>query len=376
MSLEVDIEKTLGTFHLKVAFKVDGEIFVMFGESGAGKTLTLQCVSGIQTPDRGLIRLNGKTIFRANDTIRKQSLSIHKRRIGYVFQDYALFPHLTAEENIGYGAEKIPGLDGRIKTMLERMHLIGLEKRYPDQLSGGQQQRVAIARALIPEPQTLLMDEPLASLDGTVRERLREDIRQLQAELGLNILYVTHSLDDAFSVGHRFAIFHEGHLEQVGPTEEVFRRPWTPVVARLMGTQNVFEAHVLKVTPEALVIDWNGIQLNALPQLAEVGARVSFFIRPEDVKLIYTDRPLIRALQDNVIKGRIIRKTPKGHMNLLSLRVAGTDSEVDLKLEIRFPHHNYRTMSLNAGSPISSAVPKEAIHILPGRNTKSSQTIE
>ena len=375
MSLEVDIEKTLGTFQLKVNFKVDGEIFVMFGESGAGKTLTLQCVSGIQTPDQGLIRLDGKTLFHSNDNFRKKSVSINKRCIGYVFQDYALFPHLTAEENIVYGAKKNELLDGRIKTMLERMHLNGLEKRYPDQLSGGQQQRVAIARALMPEPKTLLMDEPFASLDGTVRERLREDIRQLQAELSLNILYVTHSLDDAFSVGHRFAIFHEGKLEQVGPTEEVFRRPWTPVVARLMGTQNVFEARVLRVTPEALIIDWNGIQLHAPPQLAEVGAMVGFFIRPEEVKFLYTDRPIVRALQYNVVKGHIIRNTPKGHMNLVSFKVAGTKPDADLKLEIRFPHHTYKTLNLNAGSPISSAVPKEAIHILPGRGIKQSQSI-
>jgi molybdate transport system ATP-binding protein len=233
--LRIDIEKRLATFNLRVRMEMGAEILVLFGPSGAGKTQTLNAIAGLTTPDSGEIILGGAPFFRSGQNGHAFNLPPHKRRVGYVFQQYALFPHLTALENIAYALWRQPGARARAEALLERMHLAQWSNRYPHELSGGQQQRVAIARALAMKPRVLLMDEPFSALDGPTRQRLHQDLIALQQEENLIVVYVTHNLADAFAVGHRLAIMREGRIEQAGVPEDVRRNPANPLVLAALG---------------------------------------------------------------------------------------------------------------------------------------------
>jgi molybdate transport system ATP-binding protein len=225
--LKVNIEKRLATFNLSVQIEVGAEILVMFGPSGAGKTQTLNAIAGLMTPDAGQITLDGTAFFRSAGagTAPPLNLPARKRRVGYVFQQYALFPHLSALENVSYALWRQRGAQARAEALLERMRLGDLAHRYPHELSGGQQQRVAIARALAMEPRVLLMDEPFSALDSEIRGQLHQDLLRLQAEAELIVIYVTHNLEDAFTVGHRLAVVRNGRIEQVGEPREIFPHP-------------------------------------------------------------------------------------------------------------------------------------------------------
>jgi molybdate transport system ATP-binding protein len=231
--LKVDIEKRLANFNLCVQVEVGAEILVLFGPSGAGKTQTLNAIAGLVTPDAGEITLDGDVFFRASSKIRNgQTLNLpaRKRRVGYVFQQYALFPHLTALENVSYALWRKPHARTHAETLLERMRLADLANRYPHELSGGQQQRVAIARALAMEPRVLLMDEPFSALDSEIRQQLHEDLLKLQAEAELIVIYVTHNVEDAFAVAHRLAVVRDGRIERIGPPADVYPHPTEPLL--------------------------------------------------------------------------------------------------------------------------------------------------
>ncbi|HJX62273.1 MAG TPA: ATP-binding cassette domain-containing protein, partial [Dehalococcoidia bacterium] len=194
--LEVDIRRRLGAFHLATAFSAADEIAVLFGPSGAGKSLTLQAIAGILRPDKGLVRVNGLTAFDSSAGI---NLPPQERRIGYVPQGYALFPHLTVAHNVGYG---LSGLDRRrraerVQEMVRLLGLDGLEERRPRELSGGQQQRVALARALVFRPRLLLLDEPFAALDEAIRSTLRQELLDIRRRMAVTIVLVTHDLVEA-----------------------------------------------------------------------------------------------------------------------------------------------------------------------------------
>ena len=234
-SLRIDFEKRLAAFNLRVRLEVGAEILVLFGPSGAGKTQTLNAVAGLTTPDAGEILLGDTPFFRSGDNGNASNLAPRHRRVGYVFQQYALFPHLTAVENVAYALWRQPGARERAEGLLERMHLAQLSNRYPHELSGGQQQRVAIARALAMKPRVLLMDEPFSALDSPTRRRLHQDLVELQQEERLIVIYVTHNLADAFAVGHRLAIMRDGRIEQVGVPEDVRRNPANPLVLAALG---------------------------------------------------------------------------------------------------------------------------------------------
>jgi molybdate transport system ATP-binding protein len=232
--LKVNIEKRLDTFNLSVQIEVGAEILVLFGPSGAGKTQTLNAIAGLMTPDAGEITLDGTIFFRSLGKPSKNgalNLPARKRRVGYVFQQYALFPHLSALENVSYSLWRQPDARQRAEALLDRMRLAQLAHRYPHELSGGQQQRVAIARALAMEPHVLLMDEPFSALDSEIRGQLHQDLMKLQAEAELIVIYVTHNLEDAFTVGHRLAVLRNGIVERIGTPREVYP-PTTNAFAR------------------------------------------------------------------------------------------------------------------------------------------------
>ena len=291
-------------FELHVNIEVEAEILVLFGPSGSGKTTTLNAIAGLITPESGHIELDGEVLFHRDGAARPVNVPARGRHIGYVFQHYALFPHLTASENVAYA---LRGAEGRKRAdeLLERMGLAHLASQYPQALSGGQQQRVAIARALAAEPRVLLLDEPFSALDVAARHRLQSDLLALERDLRLPVVYVTHRLEDAFAVGQRLAVMRDGKVEQVGPIDEVFRRPVNARVASIMGIPNLFRARVAAAEVAGVRLDWEGLPLLALPQDVELGSTVTAYIRPEDVKIIYPGRPLSDAVRHNLVTGRI-----------------------------------------------------------------------
>ncbi len=357
--LRVDIEKRLGSFHLQVQLDVNAEILVLFGPSGAGKTQTLYAIAGLMTPDAGEITLDDKPFFRKHRNGPALNLPARKRKVGFVFQHYALFPHLTALENVAYSLWRQQDAREQALALLERMHLTHVAQHYPHEMSGGQQQRVAIARALASKPQVLLLDEPFSAVDISIRERLHQDLRTLQAELNLAVICVTHNLDDAFAVGHRLAVMQEGRVTQMGPIETVFRQPASPKVLEILGIRNSFHARVVEVTPTGLTLDWDGLRLETPPQSASIGEMVTAYIRPEDIKVIYPDRPLMSAVSHNQVMGRIIGK--QSNSNFQTLRVILVNHH---EVEIRFPSYAYTPLSLIPGAEVKLSLRKEGLIIL------------
>jgi len=358
--LRADLYKRLGAFRLQVALEVGTEILVLFGPSGAGKTQTLHALAGLTTPDEGEVVLDGEVFFRRGRPGPAVNLPARRRRIGYVFQNYALFPHLTALENVAFPLGRGREARRQALALLERMHLDHLAHLYPHQLSGGQQQRIALARALARRPRLLLLDEPFSALDRNVRERLQADLSALQAEMGLVVVCVTHSLEDALAVGHRIAVVREGRVEQVGPVAEVLRRPASASVLEALGVRNAFPARVLSAGPEGVLLDWEGLPVWAPPSPLRPGEAVVAYIPPEEVKLVYPGRPLTSAVQANRYPARVVVHYPNGRERVLRLLLPH-----GREVEARFPLSAYRTLDLAPGAPVEVALRKSAVVLVP-----------
>ena len=215
----------------------DGEFFTLVGPSGCGKTTTLRTIAGFETPTEGTVAFDGSAMGETPPEARS---------VGVVFQQYALFPHLSVGENIAYGLRFVdrPDPDARVEELLDLVGLDEFRDRDPRELSGGQQQRVALARALAPEPDVLLLDEPMSALDARLRRRLRREVRSIQRELGVTTVYVTHDQAEALAVSDRVAVFADGAVEQIGTPQEVYREPATRFVAEFVGENNVFDGEV------------------------------------------------------------------------------------------------------------------------------------
>lgn len=243
MAVKVNIEKNFRDFSLKVDFEGSSAAIGLLGASGSGKSMTLRCIAGIETPDKGRIVINGKTVFDSEAGI---DLKPQKRRIGYLFQNYALFPTMTVEQNIrcGYRGEKSSARE-KVADLIRRYHLEGLEKRLPSQLSGGQQQRVAIARALITKPAIILLDEPLCNLDVQLRIEMRTEMAQLFRHLKTTVFHVTHDPSEAFAMADRIIVMNHGNIDQNGTPEECYKMPKTAVVAGLLGAGNRLDGTML-----------------------------------------------------------------------------------------------------------------------------------
>jgi thiamine transport system ATP-binding protein len=254
----------------------DGEFFTLVGPSGCGKTTTLRAIAGLEDPDRGIVSIGGRDVTGSPP---------EDRDTGIVFQNYALFPHMTVRENVAYGLqfrESDGGADDeRVTELLELVEVADLADRDPDQLSGGQQQRVALARALAPEPEVLLLDEPLSALDAQLRQRLRVQIRSIQRDVGITTVYVTHDQAEALAISDRVAVMHEGHVEQVATPETVYREPTTRFVAEFVGDNNVLDGVVSTDGTRATVA---GTEV-PLPRDAgrTAGESVTVTVRPEAI---------------------------------------------------------------------------------------------
>lgn len=262
-----------------------GEFVTLVGPSGCGKTTTLRTIAGFERPTSGTVTIGDDDVT---------TLPPYERDTGMVFQDFALFPHLTVYENVAYGME-VSGeytdeeIDARVAEMLELVELPEVGDRTPDQLSGGQQQRIALARALAPEPQALLLDEPLASLDKKLREQMQVELRRIQQEVGITTVFVTHNQEEALTMSDRIAVMNDGRFEQVGPPEEVYNEPATRFVADFLGTANIFDGTVESVTDGVATVDADDVTLRARSRNGTaVGDSASVIARPE--RLVLGDR--------------------------------------------------------------------------------------
>jgi molybdate transport system ATP-binding protein len=291
--LEVKLKKALPGFKLEVAFSVNRETLAILGPSGSGKTMTLQCIAGLVRPDEGYIRLNDKVIL---DTARGINLATQTRKVGYVFQNYALFPHLTVKDNIAYGIRHLPPaeVDKKVAQLLEKMNITGLGDRYPRQISSGQQQRVALARAIAPEPEALLLDEPFSALDTQVKERLELELMALQNYYRGNILFVTHNLAEGYKIASKIAVYESGHIAQCDEKNKVITSPSSHTVARLTGVRNLMRGSITEIKDSSVTVkvpELGGtisVTADNMTKLT-IGQSVTIGIRPEFIHI--TDRP-------------------------------------------------------------------------------------
>jgi iron(III) transport system ATP-binding protein len=286
---EIEVRELVKTFTGQraldqVDFTVrDGELFTLLGPSGCGKSTTLMSIAGFQAPDTGRIAVGGETFF---DASRRLNVAAERRNLGIVFQSYAVWPHMTVFDNLAFPLRlrklKRAAIAARVREILALVDMEPYEKRYPHQLSGGQQQRVALGRALVYSPSVLLLDEPFSNLDAKLRERARAWVKELQHNLGLTTLFVTHDQDEALSMSDRVLVMNQGVVQQVGTPEDVYRRPANRFVADFVGRVNLISGDVVGWEAGVLLLALDGgrrIQVN-VPEAPKPGS-VTLAVRPE-----------------------------------------------------------------------------------------------
>ena len=356
---ECDFEYRLDGFTLAPALTVGRGVTALYGPSGAGKSLTLLCLVGLRRPQRGWIRLNGRALFDAGASIH---IAPHLRRMALVFQEYALFPHLTVVGNLAYGLRGLTGTDvrSRVDAMLRLLRLGGFGSRYPGELSGGQRQRVALGRGLIVQPELLLLDEPFSALDQMERERLRAEVLELLQGFGGTTVLVTHNLQEAYLMARQIAVIDGGRILQSGPRDEVLQHPRDRRVAEHVGASNIFRGTVADEAAGSSVIAWHGEQLAFSGTLPPPGTDVEFCIRPEDVRLVWPERT---AERPNVLRGHITAEVERGTDYLLRFRAEGKASGAG-EIAINCSEHLHYLMKLQPGKPVWVTFPPDKLHLL------------
>lgn len=297
----------------------EGEFFTLLGPSGSGKTTVLRMVAGLERPTAGTITLGGEDV--TDDPP-------YERDVNTVFQHYALFPHMTVRENVGYGLE-IRGaneadIDDRVGELLDLVSLSGTETRDVAELSGGQQQRVALARALAIEPEVLLLDEPLGALDEKLRREMQVELKEIQEELGTSFLYVTHDQEEALSMSDRLAVLDEGEIIQIGRPEDIYERPRSRFIAEFFRGSNIFEAEVVHVDEESVTLSFLDTAIRSTDRGVSVsnGEWTTFFVRSEKVR--------VNGSGDNVIAGTVTNVVYRGSLTSYTLAVDGREFMVTL----------------------------------------------
>src|SRR5262245_16308061 len=258
-----------------------GELVTLLGPSGCGKTTTLRIVAGFVEPDAGRVWFDEQNVT---------DLAVHRRNIGFVFQNYALFPHLTVFENVAYGlrARKADErtVRERVIRILALVGLPGYEVRFPNQLSGGEQQRVAVARAVVVEPRLLLFDEPLSNLDAKLRVQMREELSRLQRQLAITTIYVTHDQEEAMAISDRIAVMQAGRIVQVGTASDLYRAPRSAFVAQFIGRVNLLSGHVTRTSPESADVRLWGREIRLpIDGAPATGSTLSLVLRPESIEV-------------------------------------------------------------------------------------------
>jgi spermidine/putrescine ABC transporter ATP-binding subunit len=308
----------------------DGELFTLLGPSGCGKTTLLRLIAGFYAPEEGEVRFDDRVV---------NAVPPDERGIGMVFQNYALWPHMTVSQNVGYGLKlrKVPAAEiaQRIDAILAKVELKGLGARYPGQLSGGQQQRVALARALVLNPEILLLDEPLSNLDAKIRVQVRAEIRKLQKELGITTVYVTHDQEEALTLSDRIAVFHQGKVSQVGPPKALYERPVNRFVADFIGISNLLDGTVTRLDAAAgrMTVETSLGELGVLhDERFGPGDACVVSVRPENAALDAGPRAGHNRLQGRISFAAYLGNTLRYDVEL--------GKGVVFKVDVRDPWHH------------------------------------
>ncbi|MGH9400846.1 MAG: molybdenum ABC transporter ATP-binding protein [Terriglobia bacterium] len=344
------------SFLLDVSFTVRPGLTVLFGPSGSGKTTTLRSIAGIVVPDQGKVLLDGQTYF---DSSARLNVPVQQRRVGFVFQDYLLFPHLTAEANVVYGVRSGKNREKR-KQARELLELFGIEyarDRRPRELSGGEQQRVALARAMASDPAVMLLDEPLSAVDVTTRSRLLQEFVEIQKRLNVPFIHVTHSPADAIRTGDWILIMDQGRITQEGLPLEVFNSPQSLPLARAIGTENVFSGTILRQSASdgISVLDLKGCQLIVAYNGLAQGTPVTVGIRSEDI-IICRER-ITQTSARNLLPGVVKALAPDGGKMML---VAGCG--VDFRVSVT--QQAVEDLDLRPGATVYLLIKASACHTL------------
>jgi molybdate transport system ATP-binding protein len=365
MGLSVKLLKKVKGFTLDVEWEIGNEVAVLFGSSGAGKSMTLQLIAGLMEPDAGSIRSNGNIFFDKSSGI---NISPQQRSLGYVFQDRNLFPHMTVRENIAYGLKRKSReeRDTRVDDMIRQFRLEGLENMPPSEISGGQKQRVALARALIERPKALLLDEPFTALDSPLRFEMRKLLQEVRNEFDIPVVLVTHGFEDAYLLGDHILVYIDGKVEQVGKRDDVFLRPKSKKVAQFLGAKNLYRAKVLKTegSSQRLILGINGLQFSIPTSLSqekmEVGKEVDLFIRPEEVMILREGKLVKDSLKQNIFEGKILDMAGNERYHTVYFETA----EGKILFEISIPNYAFRNLNLSIGEMARIALREESLWVM------------
>ncbi|MBX3596720.1 MAG: ABC transporter ATP-binding protein [Rhizobiaceae bacterium] len=331
----------------------NNEFLTLLGPSGCGKTTLLKCLAGFEDMDGGDIILEGKSL---------RSVPAHHRPLNTVFQNYALFPHMTVAQNIGYGLDvagvKKPERDRRVGEALEMVGLEGFGGRRPAQLSGGQQQRVALARSLILKPRILLLDEPLSALDRKMRESMQIELKNLQHTVGITFIFVTHDQEEALAMSDRIAVFNHGRLQQIGNSTEIYDTPANDFVANFVGTSNLFAGKVIARNNGLLIVETaNGRKLVGTGDRFAIGDSVKLVLRPEHLRITGPDEPA----SDHAISGTITDAVFVGSVVRVHVDVGFGRTAI---LHQKYDRRGLGS-ALNPGTAVTIVYSPEAAHIIP-----------
>lgn len=329
-------------------------VTALFGSSGCGKTTILRCLAGLERPQQGHIRFD-------EDVWLDSSRGIHRtppeRNIGFLFQEYALFPHLTVEQNIEYGLRRLPSSERRrqVSELLERFGLHGLEKRYPRQVSGGQQQRVALARTLARKPNLLLLDEPLSALDSALREQMRLELRSLLTDFNIPMILVTHDRHEAIALADHLIVMDQGRILQSGPSEAVFAHPADERVARMVGVETVQPGRVVGRSNGTVTVEVGDTKLIVLAN-GTFEDNVLVCIRAEDVEIVL--HPASSVPAPNQFPATICKMSPDSTAVRLEL-------DCGFRLQAMVPRRSAKSLGLEIGNVVTIHLPAAAVQLVP-----------
>jgi molybdate transport system ATP-binding protein len=348
-----------GVFELDIAFALENGITILFGASGAGKTTLLDSIAGLVTPDAGRIAIDGRVLFDSQVGI---DLPPKGRRLGYVFQDLALFPHLTVEANVSYGLIGLRATERwhRVAGALESLGIAQLRERRPAQLSGGERQRVALARALVTQPSILLLDEPLAALDLPIRMKIADDLRRSIQNLPIPVLYVTHSRDEVFMLGERLLVLEQGRLIAQGTPHDVMSAPQSEAVAQLAGFENLFDAEVTSLHRDRGTMTCSigeALEIETPLVRAEPGAKLRLGISAGDI-LLATSAPVGLSAR-NILPGKLLSLSQRD-----AIIVARVDCGVELSVHLTLGARD--SLELAPGRQVWVIVKTHSCHLLAG----------
>ncbi|TAK75204.1 MAG: ABC transporter ATP-binding protein [Dehalococcoidia bacterium] len=356
MSLDAAFVLQAGRFSLDVALEARDEIVVLFGASGAGKSLTLRAIAGLVRPSGGRITLDGDVLF---DAARGIDLPAEHRRVGYVVQELALFPHLPVWENVAFALPGTrPERRQRAEASLGALGLEGVADRDPGTLSGGQRQRVALARVLVRDARLLLLDEPFSALDDSIRRALRLELRRLQRELGRGVIFVTHDLREAYLLADRLAVLDTGRVLQSGTPDDVFSRPRSRRVAELLGVRNLYRGIVVATAPDSIEVEVGPMRWRCASWVdgIRVGDAVDVAVRSERVVLRRGDRPALNAIEAVIELEEAYGSNHLLHMQPLA---GGPLIEVDL------PARPYEVLDVATRKQWLLELPPPDLHVMP-----------